>query len=143
MNRIELLTRLRAATGPDRELDADIERAFFVGAELDAAPWEYRGKGFWIDLSEIDGFNTVDARKFTESIDAAVALAERALPGWKWLVSSSDLINECEGLSYASVWLPEADEGNPAKAPTPALALCIAIVEALEARARIPGDANP
>ncbi len=59
-----LLEGVRAAAGPDRKLDVAIWRTFIdLDARPDRAPlpWDYR---------------------FTASIDAAIALMERVLPGW-------------------------------------------------------------
>lgn len=56
------------------------------------------------------------------SVDAALALAERVLPGWVWDVTST-------GTSWI---MPASDDDRHfmASAATPALALCIAILRA-------------
>jgi hypothetical protein len=119
-----LLTRLRAATWPDRELDAEIEILFspFLSdlPRSDAGGWLHPAFGL-----------VAPPQEYTSSIDAAVALAERALPGWYWSAYSKDGY----GLAHARMEEPEdTGRGTRADAPTPALALCIAIVEALEAK---------
>lgn len=70
----------------------------------------------------------------TTSLDAALALAERVLPGWWWSVSS-ERIGEPEPRPFASGWLSDGALGalRTARAATPALALCIAILKATTA----------
>lgn len=110
-----LLSRLQGLTAPDREVDALIHTAT-------NAP-----------LREGLRFGRVPA--YTASLDAAVALCERVLPGWSWECRASGTGDK----GQATVW-------NPSKAPgyneeqrayncaTPAIALLIAILTALEAR---------
>lgn len=68
-----LIERVAGATGPDREIDIALWRAL-DGGENDYAvgrlplPW---------------------LCTYTSSIDAALGLVERLLPGWEWLVSTS------------------------------------------------------
>ena len=73
----ELAAMLDAATGPSREIDGSIARAFKLfpahcldGPEFcgDAAAWAGGGE-WWI------------APRYSSSIDAALALVERMLPG--------------------------------------------------------------
>lgn len=62
-----LLPRIQFADGPDRRLDYEIFRAF---ADKDAAnPWDPKEGHF-----------------YTSSVDAALALVSRVLPGW-WVTS--------------------------------------------------------
>lgn len=79
----ELLERVKAATGPDRELDGAIEvmarRFDAYRAGLDdttRAHWKHNGSTVY------DGNTGYVAANFTASIDAALALVERCLPGW-------------------------------------------------------------
>jgi hypothetical protein len=60
-----LLERVRAAKGPDRQLDRDIQKA------LDIGPTSFTH----------DEFNHWPLH-VTASIDASLALVERLLPGW-------------------------------------------------------------
>lgn len=68
------------------------------------------------------------------SLDAALALAERVLPGWLWDVTT--ITTAVGGLRkpLASVVRPDQQEGEEIKtwgyASTPALALVIAIIRA-------------
>lgn len=77
---VDLLERVRSATGPDRELD----EALRVQLGYPPKPWNY-----------------------TASIDAALALTERVLPGWVWLKKSPKVI---------SLYRPLTDEEDAAKA---------------------------
>lgn len=77
-----LLERLEGATGPDRELD------FALGKTLDHVPanaeWQGPEDGsllLWPGTQEYPGVGTLPS--YTASIDAALALVERVLPGWR------------------------------------------------------------
>jgi hypothetical protein len=149
-----LLTRLRAATGPDRELDAEIwsalvtphvwsyddnchihaqmrnglwDKPAYDHPDYDPSPrefWRYRIEGH---SQEIE---CGDLPLLTSSLDACVALAERALPGMtlddgaRWHLFQ-------KALSIALQM--QLRHGKPFTEFL-ALALCIAVVEALEAR---------
>lgn len=69
------------------------------------------------------------------SLDAALALAERVLPGWTWIADGG-------GKSLATgvvIGEGEGDDPDPAftgKARTPAIAMCIAILKAISANAQ-------
>ncbi len=73
----ELIERVEKATGPDRGIDA----AMFRVDQPDLArssPWPQ----FTIDQDEgRDDFKAIP--RYTASIDAALALMERKLPGWR------------------------------------------------------------
>lgn len=120
-----LVERLRAATGPDRYLDALVARSIAGSPD-----------GHWYDLL---GKWTSDGTTppVTASLDAAIALVERALPGMSWEVRKSGFGDPAQ----ATLW-------NPRKQPMPGydiraehrggcapVALLIALLLALEARA--------
>jgi len=74
----ELLERVKAATGPDRELDADLLEMASIGYyDYTRSNYEYQA----------DDANRLDLTKEwwhpfpTRTIDAALALTERVLPG--------------------------------------------------------------
>lgn len=95
----DLLARVRAASGPDRELDAAIMSAFYASTP----PYE-----------------------FFRSVDAALALIERVLPGYR--KSVVDLRPDpCE--AYA--WLPGWTHNIKGDGATPALALVAALLAAV------------
>jgi len=79
----DLLARVKAASGADRELDARIW-CFASGWRFrDFNPstvfWEKPLDGFWIRGNSL--LRVVP--KYTASIDAAVELTQRLLPGWE------------------------------------------------------------
>lgn len=116
-----LLSRIEAASGPDREID----RA--IGFALDG----------WTVRNDITGYTDCDAivtgdgnvfvddpggmyPSFTESLDAAVALVEKML-GNRWNVY---------GVGQAVIHIDDDEFVRDAGA-TPALALCAALIKAL------------
>lgn len=141
-----VLERLRAATGPDRELDAAIEVATFVPSEwrMDCRQGSKSGTCVvtYIDHRGKRTTGTYRAPSVTYSLDAALALVERVLPGWSWGVSRLDA-----GLVAGVVAAPvdvepdhEEDWGcQSAEAATGPLALCIAALQALSTRAPAEG----
>ncbi len=133
----DLASRLADATGPDRELDARILAC--ITKPQDA-------EGFLDHVRrEFSAKTMVDA--YTSSIDAAVALCSRL-----GFVSAYDPIFFCDPprVEYDGyLFRPdyEAGSGRPSwsgaewlhgsdsvRAPTPALALCLAIVRAMIAQ---------
>jgi len=133
----ELIERLEKADGPDRGLDSEVEVA--------TGQAKYRdGKG---RACYHDGRRD-RVPHYTASIDAAVALAERVLPGWKWHLTDYPSAMICRDWDddYAPVffsydrklWRPPArtpfHKASPPfpKPATPAIALCIAILKAME-----------
>lgn len=75
----DLLERLRSATGPDRELDANI----LVGLKyVEDADWDILiGKDV---VNRLSGRTYSHPAPITSSIDACLALAGRALPGCRF-----------------------------------------------------------
>ena len=111
-----LLERVRAATGPDRVLNGDVLMAF---------GWASDG-GIAIDPEGRRVFQIPDA---TLSLDAALALVERVLPGWVWTVMT-DYGDLCRARLYGEV-NGGRDHGVQADGATPALALLAALLSAL------------
>lgn len=123
-----LIERLEKADGPDRELDGSIHNRLF-GTEYVRSPRSVTG---FLTSSENNGCPTVPA--YTASIDAAVALAERVLPGSLYRIEK---LGDGSGLptskrGWATAGLP--GEQEQAYAATPALAICIATLRALSAQ---------
>ncbi len=91
----DLLERVKACEGADREIDTDLERLVLRPAD---GQWETEvvsappGYGFtrWV-LRKADGTLFVHgrARNYTESLDAALALTERVLPGYTMAMDGS------------------------------------------------------
>lgn len=124
-----LIEQLEGASEGSVELDALIYS--HLSCTLIPRRADYRPRRRWPD-----GSVTLQ-RKVTTSLDAALALAERVLPGWWWTAG------RCGLTCHASVGpdskfigepdLSKFDSGFHADVPnpsTPAIALCIAILRA-------------
>ncbi|MBB4799710.1 hypothetical protein HNP32_003470 [Brevundimonas bullata] len=120
----ELIARLEAAEVGSRELDAVVWAAT-NGYELvrfDGAGWLYKMHAEDIQRHERTGF----IPGFSQSIDAALALADRIIPGW-WI----ELRRYSDGwyVKVAPHSSKEADALQGFQKPA-AIALCIAILKA-------------
>jgi hypothetical protein len=108
-----LIERLERCEGADREIDLAI---FMATAEMESfSVWRPNDPTLF----------------FTASIDAALALVERKLPGWGWQVHRDPQpgLEACFGF----VGEPGADGVcGRAYAPSPAIALCLALCRATE-----------
>ena len=130
-----LLSRLQGLTAPSREVDAHVH-ALAIGGRVHFiddgdAVIERPIDGMWIrGIYPLKG-KTIP--RYTVSLDATVALCERVLPGWAKgfdggpktciaFVDPHDYDDRMFGARYTAC------------APTPAIALLIAILTALEAR---------
>lgn len=102
-----LLERVKAATGPDRNLDAMLHHWALSGV----------GTGYY-----------ADSPSYTASIDAALALTERVLPGREWLKKSPKVISVYRPLTEqedaAKVWAKHYD-GTGATIPLAILAAAL------------------
>jgi len=105
----DLLEKVRACEGADREVDRLIVEAF--GTKPSGIPV----------CANILGIGA-----FTSSVDAALALVERVLPGWWWAVGQYS-----GGAASANVSRDGKRHGPDVMAPTPALALLAALLTAL------------
>lgn len=101
-----LIARLEAAEVGSRELDWAVGAALFTGVRGCAAP------------------------NATTSLDAALALAERVLPGWRVFGISDERDFQVNRGWGAGVGEKTGPGIQHAKAPTPALALVIAVLRA-------------
>jgi len=136
-----LIERVEAASGPDRELDLAIMVA------LDLRPdWLRKSTGeLWVDASgrnpvvrwadqsvgrSVGNPNVDDGPKFTASLDAAMTLVP---DDCTWLRLSPATMTVSRPDPNEKRWAKHFD----ARAATPALALCAA---ALKARARTPDE---
>lgn len=105
--------RLRAASGSDRELD------IAVGGLWPNPPFNVSDKVFR-NAKPVCPF-------FTASIDAALALCERKLPGWGFVLTTNDdggfLFELCRNNTPGA--------GPDCEAPTAPLAILLALLEAM------------
>jgi hypothetical protein len=138
-----LSTRIASAEVGSRELD--IELMVLLGGALDVGDGVYYGpnEAVWhtSDAAEVDGsYHMLPSP--SRSLDAALALAERVLPRWGYDIGSPSRMGEHGGRPWADCWPPVEDDDvrtfrlRPTpyhiNAATPALALCAAILKAVE-----------
>lgn len=137
----ELIERLEKATGPDRELDVAI--GYETSEEIGGLSGSFRQYCSIHDLDfaavAFDAMSYTSILRtglpcYTSSIDAAVSLAERVLPGWYWRVGRTSLFPN--GWAFVSRLPPDhcdrKDEAacSDGKAANPSIALCIAVLRA-------------
>jgi hypothetical protein len=131
-----LLEGVKAATGPDRELDDAI---------LSAVGW------FDADAPARFGAQTIDGR-ITASLDAALGLVERVLPGCEMSILRTAALRQTRGSEWgADLWdgsLPDGDNAGryggkmnsvSGAGPTPALAVLAALLKALSEKDQANG----
>ena len=133
MTHSELIDHLSKLDTPDREVDAELEavslggRVYLNDPESKEVIIERPIDGFWI--RGIYPYRKI--ARYTASVDAAMALAERVLPGW-WIQHMGQCTSgwkvriETQGKS-----IPEGMKFD--YAPSPAIALLIALLRAKEA----------
>ena len=91
-----LIDRLSKLDGPDREVDAEIMALFYVRGKRHIGAYMENDRGIdepvesdvWIDPNT-ERWVSTSAHYFTASVDVAIAMAERVLPG-----KSIDLLRE-------------------------------------------------
>lgn len=131
----ELIERLEKAEGPDREIDQALWEAVtgecthrnthFVYLENDERELECSDCG-------ADTYGKDKWSGLTSSLDAALSLVERKLPGVHWSVSNAAV------KPRANVWMPQPTRpimGPYSSGATPALAVCLALLRALSTEA--------
>lgn len=135
-----LLERVRSATGPDREIDGRIEVHFRIH------PW---GPFHWINRSPEVNFASYEgdvwlsggagkfpgsgwqSKPYTSSIDAALALVERLMPGAS--VNMLQVAKSCNAAVF-----PEGAGMMPTQvAPTLPLAILAALLTSLKERPHV------
>lgn len=123
-----LIARLEAAEVGSRELDAEICILFQYGGPNSEGAVNVRTDSNWEGdlLFEQGGDECCNPiPPVTTSLDAALALAARVLPGWSCSAIKG------QGGCEAYVWPhAEAFADVQGKSSTPALAICIAILRA-------------
>lgn len=123
----DLIQRLEAAESGDRWAD------WLVADATSHPSFDRKVEGFWPPFMKGSRFDK-DVPAYTTSLDAALALAERFLPGWRMhALQDQDGIYQID--NTATRWFCGVSEkhgpGNVmSKAATPALALSAAILKA-------------
>ncbi len=134
----ELIARLEAAEAGSRELDREIMALTYSWEQrhIGVTCWDDREgrccpgakhmSWVWVDPATGQWkTNAKEGLEFTTSLDAALALAERVLPGKFWTVYAAYRI---EGRMTYGVNLD--DDSDTSYSKTPALALCVSILKA-------------
>jgi len=124
----ELLARVEAATRSDRKIDHDLyAKLICTTPELQA------------HLRGVDASNSFSYPFYTASIDDALALVERMLPGWFWRTGRMTAPHWQNG-SYADYWCHlqrthsdhcDREDESTGFAHTPATAILAALLRAL------------
>jgi hypothetical protein len=153
----DLIERVEAATGPDRELDYRL--AYFLGWRFSGFEWAKQSRDQdWLSDDEFatldemaggwkrpdqkewpyPGTNTNEVPLWTASLDAAIGLVERVLPGWAWDVEGGGLRNHAHLLEPPKT-PKEAWQGQTGQfGATPAIALMLALLHALTEEGETP-----
>ncbi len=149
----ELRERLEKASGGDLEIDALILCA--VAAPPGSFVKQSPINGAWVVYEDVAipkyghvrvSWYRTDGWRLTESLDAIVSLIERKLPGWAYGFASPDDPENDPALQrqFFSGRLRKANVILRAHHPaSPALALCLAFVKAMEAQANEDAKATP
>lgn len=125
----DILTRLQQATGPDKELDAEIWLATTEGATRKAAEVKSstdKWPPYVIDETRDATGRLITVPAYTASIDASLALVERKLPG-KHILIGKGQTELTKPWARIGSW-----SGCDAVAETLPLAILIALFTALQ-----------
>lgn len=123
-----LIARLEALDGPSREVDVELCQLLMP----DEGSFSATDDG-QIHVYRLDEFGAEDDYRFpcpTASIDAAVALVERV--GFQWLRKSPEAMTVYRPLTAQQDERKEWAKHHNASGATPAIALCIALLRAME-----------
>lgn len=126
----DLIKRLEEAEAGSRKLDA------LIAKEMGWSVHNARRNGLWVipfgEYETCDPDAMFRLGDYTTSLDAALALAERVLPGWGWEISHDDCIGNYYAWVVKDFYLRGPQEHLRGIQETPALALCIAILKATD-----------
>lgn len=121
----ELLARVEAATGADRELDFAIYRIAFNAKQV--------GGDSGVREAWLPGYvYPHEAKPYTASLDAALALVERVLPGY--FLQMERCRPGGESIAGKPWWARLNSHHDSATGSTPALALLAAMLRAIKER---------
>jgi len=138
----EIIERLGNSTGPDRLIDVLVAYATDYTVEDISLRERLDRHGVEHMLEKVEnGYNSVWKLlpRYTSSIDASLALVERMLPGWSWLVRDDD------AGAFCNISVPELRDDPmvewidgktcfPAYANTAPLSILLSLFTALEAK---------
>ena len=137
----DLRARLEAAAGPSREMDVRLDWTLkglsFTDDEVveNARPRQATDNASVPMGCAADGW----IEHYTASLDAALALVEKKLPGSGWDIDYFSKSSPPEARVYFEPRLYPRGRHRMATGETPALAILIALVSALEAQLKTSG----
>lgn len=120
----KLIGKVKAATGPDRGLDM----ALLEMQGWSEMPEGHRLHGIWVREIWEDCFFDGEQPHYTASVDAALDLVERCLPGWDYSIENMHE-DGCYGKVWKNGW--HDDTFVAEVAPTAPLAILLAAFTAL------------
>lgn len=158
----EMAERVRASSGPDRELDLALLNLYYaadVPYRWSSSPFLVNRDGsqqreiavldfpeamppeeqeFYRTYSEAHGGlpSALTPPAFTGSVDAALALVERMLPGWEYVLNVRD-----RGISANLIWPDQSPvvRAKVGRAATLPLAILAALLEAIQSHQKEGG----
>jgi hypothetical protein len=128
-----LMQRILNATGPNRDLDHEIQLHLMNEGRLGS----FSSVDHWLSAAKRYGWNS---GHYTASLDASLALVERLLPGWHVQMNTGDKDQRHHSKPWAKVvpnlnndagWKVGAHDGRAANQP---LAILTALLRALLAQ---------
>lgn len=151
MSIVKLISELEASTGPNRWLDAKIDALFRIGTEkMRGGGYEWAWKNFptWAHHTHARGMCGVqhqngdlgliwDSEPFTGSVDAALALMDKAMGRTAGNFRFATNVRlKANGETHVQIFSHERQRGlDPAANHRhPAIALCIATLKAKQAQ---------
>lgn len=124
----DLIERVGKAEGPDREIDADLVRTCCPGSRVsqylasDEEPSVFHAHTIGLN-------DRADVPRYTESLDAALSLVDRMLPGW---TRSVDATLPEAGIAVDLYPPDQGSAGVRGDHKIEAIATCLALLRALE-----------
>lgn len=127
----DLIAKLEAASEGSRELDEDLHNAIRPTMEE------------WTKMAGVDDdayFYWVFRPRYTTSVDAAISLAGKMLPGrGHGYLPGFFPPHPFAGIIGADLGTVDLKTATICGGPTPALALCLAVLKAMESRKALDG----
>lgn len=93
-----LLSRIEALTGPDRDVDAELLKSF--DDEHDTITRFFDSIKGWQEINGLGSKTYSHPAPLTSSVDAALAFAEKVLPGWFWRAGHVPAVHWEKGRGY-------------------------------------------
>lgn len=124
----ELIEKLEKATGPDRELDAEIAVLITKSARMPSADDRFEkceAGTFWVRSAH--GLSLHDAAPYTASLDAAMTLVPHVEPRTHWHLRCYP--HGCYSAIVSDAY-PVGTHYGGQHMTSPAIALCIAALKA-------------